>query len=216
MREIALQEPAPGLERKQLRARPARKEIIEQPVRRRRRCALGPCLTQRHWHAAVQRQLLHINGGRRGRSAGRHLLGDIDAGGGAGLQDTFHQQQVIGADNGIAGYRKLLGEPARRGQPRARADPRATDGFANLIDHLGRQGFRAGPVQQDRKLHGPTLRCLSSTGRARTGPVMGPVRAILLRFPPLSADLSAFSNWLPRFASNWTHGGTVPGGYAQS
>ena len=152
MGEIGLQQPPPGLERKQLGTGAARKEIEQQPVAgdvrahgRRAPCRSG--IGMRVCNAIVASEA----GCRRGMR--RQLFGDINSRRRPRFDDAFDQQQVVGANHGVARDRQLLGELPRRRQPRARPDPRAADRLADLVDHLRRQRLRPGPIEEDGNLH---------------------------------------------------------------
>jgi hypothetical protein len=80
-------------------------------------------------------------------------MGDVDSGRRTRLDDPLDQQKVISPHHGVAGDRQLFGQSARRRQSRARSNARATDGVADLIDHLRRQGLGPRSIQKDRNLH---------------------------------------------------------------
>ena len=95
--------------------------------------------------------------------AARQLLGDINSRSRTRFDNPFHQQQVIGANHGVARYRQLLGELPRRRQPRTRPDPHAADRLADLVDDLRRQRFLTGPIEEDGYQHCGTAPVVLST-----------------------------------------------------
>ena len=115
--------------------------------------------------------------------------GDIDSRRRTRLDDAFHQQQIVGANHGVAGNRQLLRQPPRRRQPRPRPDPRAADRFANLIDHLRRQRLRPRPVKENGNLHVSCLGSARSPGRSKGWASYGSSRP---NFDAISADVSRF------------------------
>ena len=93
------------------------------------------------------------------------------------------------------------------GETMAGANPARSahaDRIANLIDHLRRQQVGPRPVEENGYLHGHRTAWVSASRiGARVGPVISPVRRVLMRFWPLSAGFSVETDWSPRFASNW-------------
>ncbi len=154
VRKGSLQQPAPGLDRKRRRARASGKKV------EREAAAL---LIREVLHAQRQRWHRHV----RQRTAGRRFLhaacqpdrrpgqivGDKNPRGGAGFDVALNDQGVVGADDRIARNRKLFGQPPRRWQSRAGANPRVADGVAKLLDELRRQWFAAGTIEEHGYLH---------------------------------------------------------------
>ena len=149
-------------------------------------------MTQRHRHTRLHDVIAGIRHRMQWRGVARELFGDVDSRCRARLDDSFHQQQVVGANHGVAGYRQLFGQPPRRRQPRAGPDPRAADRFAKLIDHLRRQRLWPGPIQENGNLHvSRDAGWLAlSIHEARAGPVQLWVQHV--NFDGISADVSRF------------------------
>ena len=92
--QIGLQQTAPGLERKQFGAGPAREEIEQQAIARASVQALcARALAQRHRHArAASARMILRSASRSATGWTGELLGDINAGRRARLDDALHQQ----------------------------------------------------------------------------------------------------------------------------
>ena len=81
------------------------------------------------------------------------IVGDKNSRGRAGFDVALDDQGVVGADDRVAGNRKLFGQPPRRWQSRARPNPRVADGVAKLLDKLAGQWFAPGTIEEHGYLH---------------------------------------------------------------
>ena len=191
MREIALQQTAPGLDRKQGRARPAGKEIERQAV---------AAADRRHFARATAVAASACARGARRGPAPPQLAADFDRGSGqalgnknsrgrTGLDIAFDDQCVIGADHGVARHRELFRQTPRRRQTRAGANARVPDRIAQLVDQLAGQRFAPGAIQEYGYLHAPQVPPVAAAS-------CRPGAAILGR---CDGDLSKRSrNWSPQ------------------
>ncbi len=153
VRQRALQQPPPGLEREEAGARLAGKEVERQTTavaidqigraqRAQRRGARGAGVVER------------LGGDRRRRErVVRQARGDEHAGGGSRIEIAFRDQAVVGAHHRVARDRELLGQVARRRQPRRGGNAAAADRLAQLLDELAGQRFRSRSVEQQGDLH---------------------------------------------------------------
>lgn len=108
VRKIILQEAAPGLQRKQIRAGASRKEIVEQPVAAGMGWRVRARVTQRQRHPRARREIARFGGRPDRRGIARQCFGDINPRCRPQLDDPLHQQQVVGAHDGVSGNRQLL------------------------------------------------------------------------------------------------------------
>ena len=109
MRQIGLQQASPGLQRKQVGAGSSRKEIVQQAIAGDVKRVLRAPLPQWHRHAHPGDAVTGIGYRLHGRGNRGKLFGDINARSGTRLDDSFHQQQVVGTHDGVAGYCELFG-----------------------------------------------------------------------------------------------------------
>ena len=136
---------APRAEWEKLRIGPARHEVERQPVAFGGR-AQATVVENRPGQidaAAVQRGFRchrHQEDRLRGEDAGRRGL----------RRESFHDQDVVGSNRGVAGNAEQLRKPPRGWQSGAGRDHATPNRLAQLGGELHRQRFRTGSVKQDR------------------------------------------------------------------
>src|SRR5271170_2849332 len=121
-----------------------------------RRSSLSP-VTQRHRHVCVQ--LVPLRGRYKvcWRDVLLQLFGNINSRRRTRLDDSLHQQEVVGANNGVARNPELLRKLPRGRKPNTRSDPVAADRLADLVDDLRRKRVLMGPVEEDGYHHRAAL-----------------------------------------------------------
>ena len=206
MREIGLQQPAPGLERKQVGDGPARKKVEQQPVARGSAEFPARRAAQRRRHARLQAVIGNIAQRRHRRRRGERVV------------------QPRRCRTPDATRRSLPSATDRRRAPRYCAkSPAALTAAATTAAACPAQAARSGSLRgSDRP-----FASVSDSGRDRSrrteicmfaapveltghGASLGQPRRprSSTGFAIVSASLSQESNWLPCFASNWPHRGT--------